>query len=59
MAGEPDAFVRPESTIVKMSDFGQGIEAATMSIAGEVIERLEFAKDGEIGTCAEDAFELG
>ena len=59
VAGKPDALVRPKSTIVEMSDLAQGIEAATMSVAGEIIERLQFAKDGEIGIGAQNPFELG
>ena len=30
-----------------------------MSVAGEIIERLQFAKDGEIGIGAKNPFELG
>ncbi len=30
-----------------------------MSIAGEVIQELELAKDGEVGVSAENTFEFG
>ena len=60
MAGEPDTLVRPPPpAIVEVSDFGQGVEAPTMGVAGEVVERLQFAKHGQIGLCAESAFQLG
>jgi len=59
VAGEPDTLVRPQSVIVEVSDFGQGVEAPTMGVAGEVIERLHFAKHGQIGLGAESAFQLG
>src|SRR5262249_6249889 len=42
-----------------MSNFGQRIEAPAMSVAGEVIQLLQFTKDGEIGGCAENALQLG
>ena len=51
--------MRPQSTIVEVSDFGQGVEAAAMSVAGEILKLLQFPKDSEIGVCAEDAFQLG
>ena len=59
MAGEPDAFMRPQSAIVETSEFGQGVEAAAMGVAGEILKLLQFTKDSEIGVCAEDAFQLG
>ena len=59
MAGKPDTFVRPESAIVEMSDFGQSIEAAAMRVAGEVIQLLQFTKDGETGTGAKHTFQFG
>ncbi len=51
--------MRPQSAIVETSDFGQGVEAAAMSVASEILKLLQFAKDSEIGVCAEDAFQLG
>jgi len=56
VAGEPDTFMRPQSAIVETSDFGQGVEAAAMGVAGEILKLLQFTKDSEIGVCAEDAF---
>jgi hypothetical protein len=50
--------MRPPPAIVEVSDFGQGVEAPTMGVAGEIVERLEFAKHGEIGLCAESALQL-
>ena len=51
--------MRPQSAIVETSDLGQGVEAAAMSVAGEIVKLLQFTKDSEIGVCAEDAFQLG
>ncbi len=51
--------MRPQPVIVEVNDFGQAVEAPTMGVAGEVIELLQFAKDGQIGLGAEDAFQLG
>ena len=59
VAGEPDTFMRPQSAIVETSDFGQGVEAAAMGVAGEIVKLLQFPKDSEIGVCAEDALQLG
>ena len=51
--------MRPQSAIVETSDFGQGVEAAAMSVASEILQLLQFTKDREIGVCAEGAFQLG
>ena len=51
--------MRPQSTIVETSDFGQGVEAAAMSVASEIVKLLQFTKDSETGVGAEDAFQLG
>ena len=48
----------PQTGLVKASDRSERIEAAAMSIAGEVVEGLEFAKDGEIGGGAQRLFEF-
>src|SRR5215471_10362188 len=58
MAREPDAFVRPQATIVEMNKLAQCIEAPAMSVAGEVIQLFQFAKDGEIGVGAENALQF-
>jgi hypothetical protein len=56
--GEPDSVVRPEAGVVEAGDFAEGIVAAAMGIAGEVIEKFELAEYGEAGAGAEDLFEL-
>ena len=53
VTGEPNRIVGPQAGVVEAGDFAKGIVAAAMSIAGEVIEELEFAKDGEVGGGAE------
>ena len=40
----------PQAGVVEAGGFTESIVAPAMSIAGQVIEELEFAKDGEIGT---------
>jgi hypothetical protein len=57
VAGEPDPLVRQPAVIVEASDFGQGIEAPTIGVAGEIVELLQFAKRGQIGLGAERAFQ--
>lgn len=59
VAGEPDRFVRPQPAIIKAGHLGQGIEAAPMSVTGEVAKLLEFAEDGEIGVRTQHASEFG
>ena len=42
-----------------MGGFAEGIVAAAMGIAGQVIQKLELAKDGEVSGSTESAFEFG
>ena len=58
LAGEPDAFMRPQSEIVKASDLGQRVKAPAMRVTGEVAEGLQFPEHGEIYLGAEDALEV-
>jgi hypothetical protein len=48
--------MRPQPAIVEVNDCGQGVEAPPMGVACEVIELFQFAKYGQVGICAEDAF---
>ena len=50
--------MRPEAGVVKAGDFAEGIEATTMGVAGKIVKKFEFAKDGEVGGGAEDLFEF-
>jgi len=59
MTRKPNSLVRPESAIVEMGNFRQGVEASAMGVAGEVAELLEFAKYREISFCAEGELQLG
>ena len=45
--------------IVKAGDFGQGVEAPAMGVAGEIVQLLEFAEDGEIRIRAQDTLQFG
>ena len=49
----------PQADVVEAGGFAEGIVTAAMGIAGEVIEELEFSKDGEVGAGAESSFEFG
>ena len=44
--------------VVKAGDFAQGIVSAAMGVAGEVIQRLEFAEDGDVDGGAEGLFQF-
>jgi hypothetical protein len=59
VARKPDCIVGPQAGVVETGGFAESIVATAMSIAGQVIQELEFAKDGEVGTGAESGFELG
>lgn len=56
---EPHVLVGPEASVVEADSFPESIVAPAMSITGQVVEDLEFAKDGEIGCSAKDLFEFG
>jgi len=56
---EPDRIMGPQAGVVEANGFTQGIVAATMGIAGEVVERPKLAKDGEIRGGAQNVFEFG
>jgi hypothetical protein len=56
---KPDCLVGPQARSVEAGDFAEGIITAAMSVAGEVIEEFEFAKDGEVSAGAESGFEFG
>src|SRR6185369_17913211 len=45
--------------IIEAGRFTEGVVTAAMGIAGEVIQQLEFAKSGEVGTGAENVLEFG
>ena len=55
---EPDVCLRPQSVVVEAGDFTQGIVSAAMGVAGEVIQRLEFAEDRDIDGGAEGLFQF-
>ena len=59
VAGKPNSIMGPQTGIVEAGGFAERIVAATMGIAGQVIQELELAKDGEVGSGAENAFEFG
>ena len=53
VAREPDRLMGPEAGVVEAGGFSQSVVAPAMSIAGQVVEELEFAKDGETGSGGE------
>src|ERR1700688_3609611 len=50
---EPDSRMRQQPFLVETDDLTQGIVSAAMGVAGEVIQRLEFAEDRDIDRGAE------
>ena len=58
VAGEPDRIVGPQTGVVEAGGFTEGVIAPAVGITGEVVEGLEFAKDGEVGGGAESVFEF-
>src|SRR6266550_6119591 len=50
--------MRPQPLIVETSDFAEGIVSTAMGVAGDVIQRLEFAEDGHIDCGAEGLFQF-
>src|SRR6202162_2831644 len=58
VTGEPDRIVGPQAGIVEAGSFTEGVIAPAVSITREVVEALEFAKDGEVGGGAENVFEF-
>ncbi|MBM3795149.1 MAG: hypothetical protein FJW31_14010 [Acidobacteria bacterium] len=55
---KPNGIVGPEAGLVEADRFTERVVAAAMSIAGQVVEEFEFAKDGEAGGGAEGLFEF-
>jgi hypothetical protein len=45
--------MRPQAVVVKASDTVEGIVTATMTVAGSIVELIEFAKNGNGGGGAE------
>ena len=58
VAGKANRILGPQACVVEASGFAEGIVAAAMSTAGEVIQKLELAKDGEVGGGTESALEF-
>jgi hypothetical protein len=50
--------MRPQTFLVKTGDFTQRIVSAAMGVAGEVIQRLEFAEDRDIDRGARGLFQF-
>jgi len=59
VTGEPNRIVTPQADVVEACNFAKGIEAAAVSIAGQVIQEFELAKDGEVGSGAQSTLEFG
>ena len=55
---EPDLGMRPQPMLVETGDFPQGIVSATMGVAGEIIQRLEFPEDRDIDRGSESFFQF-
>jgi hypothetical protein len=59
VTGKPNRIVRPQAKVIEAGSFTEGIVTTAMGIAGEVIEELEFAENGEVGAGPESLFEFG
>jgi hypothetical protein len=46
-AGKPNCIMGLQACIVEAGGFAKGIVAAAMGIAGQVVQELKLAKDGE------------
>src|ERR1700686_520982 len=55
---EPDSRMRPQPFLVETDDLTQGIVSAAMRVAGEVIQRLEFAEDRDVDRGAQSLFQF-
>jgi len=49
----------PEAGHVEASNFAKGIVTTAMSVAGKVVEQLQFAENGKGGGGAEGLLEFG
>src|SRR5207247_5004233 len=58
VTGEPHRLVRPETTIVEMSDFIQRVIASAMRVAGSVIEQLEFSEYRDVHVGIQNTFAI-
>src|ERR1039457_2527130 len=50
--------MRPQPFVIETSDFAERIVSTAMGVAGDVIQRLEFAEDGHIDCGAEGLFQF-
>ena len=56
---KPDCLMGPQAGVVEAGGFSESVVAPAMSIAGQAVEALEFAKDGEASVGAEGLLEFG
>src|ERR1039457_2422209 len=50
--------MRPQPFVIETSDFAERIVSTAMGVAGDVIQRLEFAEDGHVDRGAEGLFQF-
>lgn len=50
--------MRPKTLIIKASDIGKRVIAATMGIAGQIVQRAKLPENRDIGGGAERLFQL-
>ena len=58
-AGEPDPVERPQSALVELDPFVEGVVTAAMRVAGASRQALELSKRGAPGACAQRRHDLG
>ena len=57
-ARKPHALVGPQAQIIETNDFAERIIATPMGVAGEIVQRFEFAEDGDSSLGAEGLLEF-
>src|SRR5438067_7007397 len=58
VTGKPHRLVRPETTLVEMSDFIQRVIASAVSVAGSVIEQLKFSEYRDVHVGIQNTFQI-
>src|SRR5437667_11691848 len=58
VTGEPHRLVRPEATIVEMSDFLERVIASAVRVSGPVIQQLEFSEHGDVNVSSQNPLRL-
>ena len=58
VAGKPDCLMRPEASIIEVSDLVESVIAAPMGIAGQVVQRFQLPEDRQVRIRVQSALQL-